>query len=132
MNGEKGGRPKNPKEPKKPNGLFGNPKEPKKPDTDTDTDTDIDIDIKENITKEKTEKEKEFERFNAWIDANASYIRKIKNQITFEQYLKIAEKYNGEQIRNILSDLSNYKDAPKKYVSVYATFNKWAKKEFGS
>lgn len=42
-NGLKGGRPEkeNPKEPKKPSGLFGNPKEPKKADTDTDTDTDI-------------------------------------------------------------------------------------------
>lgn len=39
-NGSKGGRPKNPEEPKKPNGLSGNPEEPKKPDSDTDSDTD--------------------------------------------------------------------------------------------
>lgn len=35
-NGINGGRPTNPKEPKKPSGLFGNPKEPKKPDNDSD------------------------------------------------------------------------------------------------
>lgn len=40
-NGKKGGRPKkeeNPKEPKKPIGLFGNPKKPKKADSDSDSD----------------------------------------------------------------------------------------------
>ena len=41
INGAKGGRPK---EPKEPTGLSGNPKEPKKPDTDTDIDTDNDND----------------------------------------------------------------------------------------
>jgi hypothetical protein len=41
INGSKGGRPKNPTEPKKPTGLNGNPTEPKKPDTDTDTEKDI-------------------------------------------------------------------------------------------
>jgi len=50
INGSKGGRPKNPTEPKKPTGLNGNPTEPKKPDTDKDTDKDSDID-KEIINK---------------------------------------------------------------------------------
>lgn len=43
-NGEKGGRPKNPTEPKKPNGLFGNPTEPKKADNDNENDNEHDND----------------------------------------------------------------------------------------
>ena len=82
------------------------------------------------ITPEKSEKEKEFDRFNEWIDDNAKYLRKIRDQITFPEYQRIREKYNGEQIRKILTDLANYKEAPKKYVSVNLTFQKWAKKEY--
>lgn len=82
------------------------------------------------ITPEKSEKEKEFDRFNEWIDDNAKYLRKIRDQITFTEYQRIREKYNGEQIRKILTDLANYKEAPKKYVSVNLTFQKWAKKEY--
>lgn len=37
-NGSKGGRPKNPEEPKKPSGLSGNPEEPKKPDSEGEGD----------------------------------------------------------------------------------------------
>lgn len=81
---------------------------------------------------EKSEKEKEFDRFNSWIDDEAGYIRRIKDQITFKQYCKITEKYNGTQIKQILGDIANYKDAPKKYTSVYMTFLKWSKKEFGA
>ena len=82
------------------------------------------------ITPEKSEKEKEFDRFNEWIDDNAKYLRKIRDQIKFNEYQRIREKYNGEQIRKILTDLANYKEAPKKYVSVNLTFQKWAKKEY--
>ena len=82
------------------------------------------------ITPEKSEKEKEFDRFNEWIDDNAKYLRKIRDQIKFNEYQRIREKYNGEQIRKILTDLANYKEEPKKYVSVNLTFQKWAKKEY--
>lgn len=80
---------------------------------------------------EKSEKEKEFDRFNGWINKNIPYLRKIRDQITFDEYCRLTEKYNGEQIRKILTDVSNYKDSPKKYVSVNLTFQNWAKKEFG-
>mgnify|MGYP000880603929 CR=1 FL=1 len=81
---------------------------------------------------EKSDKEIEFERFNKWIDENARYIRKIKDQITFAEYDKITKLYNGDQIKKILTDLANFKDAPRKYVSVNLTFQKWAKKEFAN
>ena len=76
-------------------------------------------------------REEEFERFNKWIDQNTPNIRKIRNQITFEEYIRLTEKYNGEQIRTILTSMGNYKDAPKKYVSVNLTLQKWMKKEYG-
>lgn len=76
-------------------------------------------------------REEEFERFNKWIDQNTPNIRKIRNQITFEEYIRLTEKYNGEQIRTILASMGNYKDAPKKYVSVNLTLQKWMKKEYG-
>lgn len=76
-------------------------------------------------------REEEFERFNKWIDQNTPNIRKIRNQITFEEYIRLTEKYNGEQIRTILTSIGNYKDAPKKYVSVNLTLQKWMKKEYG-
>lgn len=81
---------------------------------------------------EISEKEKEFLRFNEWVDKGIPYLRQIKNQITFDEYCRLTEKYNGEQIRKVLTDLSNYKDAPKKYVSVNLTFQNWAKKEYGN
>lgn len=97
-----------------------------------------DIDIKDKgiggvgeKEEEKTDKEKEFDRFNDWIDRTIPYLRKIRDQITFEEYCRITEMYNGKQIRKVLTDLSNYKDAPKKYVSVNLTFQNWAKKEYG-
>ncbi len=76
-------------------------------------------------------REEEFERFNKWIDQNTPNIRKIRNQITFEEYIRLTEKYNGEQIRTILTRMGNYKDAPKKYVSVNLTLQNWMKKEYG-
>ena len=76
-------------------------------------------------------REEEFERFNKWIDQNTPNIRKIRNQITFEEYIRLTEKYNGEQIRTVLASMGNYKDAPKKYVSVNLTLQKWMKKEYG-
>src|SRR5690554_5738768 len=76
-------------------------------------------------------KEEEFGRFNKWIDENVPNIRKIRSQITLEEYCRLTEKYNGEQIRTILTSMGNYKDAPKKYVSVNLTLQKWMKKEYG-
>ena len=78
-----------------------------------------------------SKKKNEFTRFNDWIDKNIPYLRKIRDQITLEEYCRITERYNGDQIRKVLTDLANYKDAPKKYVSVNLTFYNWAKKEYG-
>lgn len=92
----------------------------------------IDNGIKGGVgEKEKSLKEKEFDRFNEWIDKNISAIRQIKNQITYKEYCRITERYNGEQIRYVLTKIANYKLSPKKYSYVNLTFYDWAKKEYG-
>ena len=57
INGSRGGRPRNPQEAEKPNGLLRNPLKPKKADSDSDSDSDSDNDsdndnIKSNILKD--------------------------------------------------------------------------------
>ena len=74
-------------------------------------------------------KNESFEKFNKWVDENATNVRRIKNQMTEEQFAKLKEKYNSQQIMQIILNLENYKDAPKKYTSVYLTVNNWLKKD---
>ena len=83
-----------------------------------------------NIVSEETKiKNESFEKFNKWVDENATNVRRIKNQMTEEQFAKLKEKYNSQQIMQIILNLENYKDAPKKYTSVYLTVNNWLKKD---
>lgn len=59
LNGLKGGRPKNPKEPRKPSGLKNNPDEPRKPDKEKGIGIDTDIGIvkvKDILLKKETKK----------------------------------------------------------------------------
>ena len=81
------------------------------------------------ISDEIKIKNEAFEKFNKWVDENATNVRRIKNQITEEQFAKLKEKYNSQQIMQIILNLENYKDAPKKYTSVYLTVNNWLKKD---
>lgn len=81
------------------------------------------------ISDETKIKNEAFEKFNKWVDENATNVRRIKNQITEDQFTKLKEKYNSQQIMQIILNLENYKDAPKKYTSVYLTVNNWLKKD---
>ena len=102
--------------------------------------------IKEKKVKEKKEKKEikeediiisdeikikneAFEKFNNWLDTETTFIRKIKKQITEEQFMKLKKTYNSTQIMNTILNLENYKDATKRYTSVYLTVNNWLKKD---
>ena len=85
-----------------------------------------DINIVSHETKIKNEA---FERFNKWLDSETIFVRKIKTQMTEEQFIKLKKKYNSVQIMNTVLNLENYKDAPKKYTSVYLTVNNWLKRD---
>lgn len=147
-NGKTGGRPKKVVEnepvevtkvskPKKPSGLIGNPKnpsEPKKADIGIGIGIDIDIDNdneKEDIIiSDEIKKLKEsFIDFNKWLDSETIFVRKIKTQMTEEQFIKLKKKYNSVQIMNTVLNLENYKDATKRYTSVYLTVSNWLKRD---
>ena len=81
------------------------------------------------ISDETKIKNEAFEKFNKWVDENATNVRRIKNQITEEQFMKLKEKYNSQQIMQIILNLENYKDAPKRYTSVYLTVSNWLKRD---
>lgn len=83
-----------------------------------------------NIISDEIKKLKEdFERFNNWLDTETTFIRKIKTQMTEEQFIKLKKKYNSAQIMNTVLSLENYKDAPKRYTSVYLTVKNWLDKD---
>ena len=145
-NGKTGGRPKKVVEdepvevtkaskPKKPSGLIGNPKnpsEPKKADIGIGIGIDIDIDNEKEdiIISDEIKKLKEsFIDFNKWLDSETIFVRKIKTQMTEEQFIKLKKKYNSVQIMNTVLSLENYKDAPKRYTSVYLTVKNWLDKD---
>ena len=143
-NGKTGGRPKKVVEdepvevtkaskPKKPSGLIGNPKnpsEPKKADIGIGIDIDIDNEKEDIIISDEIKKLKEsFIDFNKWLDSETIFVRKIKTQMTEEQFMKLKEKYNSAQIIKTIESLENYKDAAKRYTSVYLTVKHWLDKD---
>jgi len=76
----------------------------------------------------------EYEKFNIWIKKNAPYCSNPKNftsQITEDEFFKLKEKYNGEQISFIISQIENRKDLRKRYTNLYRTVLNWAKKSYG-
>ena len=86
----------------------------------------VNINIVSGETKIKNEA---FEKFNKWLDSETTFVRKIKKQITEEQFMKLKKTYNSTQIMNTILNLEKYKDATKRYTSVYLTVNNWLKKD---
>ena len=84
-----------------------------------------DIFISDEIKKLK----EDFERFNNWLDTETTFIRKIKTQMTEEQFIKLKKKYNPNQIKDTVLRLENYKEATKRYTSVYLTVKNWLDKD---
>ena len=83
-----------------------------------------------NIISDETKiKNEAFEKFNNWLDTETTFVRKIKTQMTEEQFIKLKKKYNSVQIMETVLHLENYKDAPKRYTSVYLTVSNWLKRD---
>ena len=118
-NGCKGGRPLKKETKEKPN------------DNDNVNDNNINKEST-NVDKKESPPKSDYERFNEWLKEHTPNVLKLQRQITEEEFLKLKKKYSYDQIVDILQSMDNYKDAPKKYTSVYLTFLKWAKKEYGS
>lgn len=127
-NGLKGGRPKNPEEPKKPTGLITNPEEPKKADIDIVIDIDKDIDInkkKKNIIVIS----ENLKNFNIWLEKNAPRVLQMKIQMTDENLTTLKAKYTIAQITDIMTKMHNYKPLLTKNIDVYLTANNWLSKD---
>lgn len=83
-----------------------------------------------NIISDEIKKLKEsFIAFNKWLDSETIFVRKIKTQMTEEQFIKLMKKYNSVQIMNTVLNLENYKEATKRYTSVYLTVKNWLDKD---
>ena len=130
-NGCKGGRPLKKETKEKPS---NNQKETKEKPNKNYNVNDNNNDNKEstNVDKKERPPKSDYERFNEWLKEHTPNVLKLQRQITEEEFLKFKKKYSYDQIVDILQSMENYKDAPKKYTSVYLTFLKWAKKEYGS
>ena len=97
--------------------------------------------VKNNKGKENKEEENirseqkvpneltQFEKFNLWLKKEAPNVLKIKNQITEAQFDKLKQTYNSKQIMDIVLNLDNFKDAPKKYTNVNRTVTNWLQRE---
>jgi len=81
------------------------------------------------ISPEIKKLKEDFEKFNNWLDSKTTFIRKIKTQMTEEQFMELKEKYNSKQIIKTIESLENHKDAPKKYTSVYLTVKNWLERD---
>ena len=86
----------------------------------------VNINIVSSETKIKNEA---FEKFNKWLDSETTFVRKIKKQMTEEQFMKLKKTYNSTQIMNTILNLENYKEATKRYTSVYLTVSNWLKRD---
>lgn len=94
------------------------------------------IKVKENKEEENIRSEQKvpstntsFEKFNLWLKKEAPNVLKIKNQLTEQQFEKLKQTYNSKQIMDIVLNLDNFKDAPKKYTNVNRTITNWLQRE---
>lgn len=74
------------------------------------------------------EPSEEFKHFQAWIDANAPSVAKLRDPFTEDQFNKLREAYSAERVRDILLQMHNRPDLAKKYRSAYLTALNWLKR----
>ena len=146
--GSLGGRPKNKKATKK--NPEETPKEtpketpeetPKKPlNKNKNKDKDKNKDLKENNHMHDYERNQisfptiseDFLNFNKWLKENCPFVLKVATQMTEKQYNKILEQYSKTDLCEVLQNLNNWKDFPKKRTSVYISVIAELKKKGGN
>jgi hypothetical protein len=86
--------------------------------------------LNKNEKKEKNEEEEENIHFlQTYIrEGEFDQIRKLKNQLSFDQCQKLLSSFMASEIEEVLLSMENFKDLPKKYSSVYLTVNNWLKR----
>ncbi len=82
------------------------------------------------VILEKNTDEALFKNFQTWIDINAPRVGQMTEPFTFIQYMTLKEKgYDSFKIRELLTDMHNWKDLHKKRVSAYLTLLNWKRRE---
>lgn len=74
----------------------------------------------------------DFLNFNNWLKENCPFVLKVATQMTEKQYNKILEKYSKTDLCEVLQNLNNWKDFPKKRTSVYISVIAELKKKGGN
>ena len=54
---------------------------------------------------------------------------KLQQQFTEDQYEKLRQEFSGEEMKEILTQMNNYKPLLSKYVSAYETCRNWLSRE---
>ena len=105
-----------------------------------DNDNVYDNDLKENNHIHDYERKQvsfptmseDFLNFNNWLKENCPFVLKVATQMTEEQYNKILGKYSKKDLCDVLENLNNWKDFPKKRTSVYRSVIEELKKKGGN
>lgn len=98
---------------------------------------------KENKVKEEREEtatavshsqevKDKFKSFENWVAMNAPQVGKLKSPFTIEQFSKLKEKYDSEDIMAVLTAMENKKTLLKEYNSAYLTCDNWLKIRIGN
>ena len=136
--GSLGGRPKNKKATKKT--PEETPEEtPKKP-LNKNKNKDKNKDLKENNHIHDYERNQisfptvseDFLNFNKWLKENCPFVLKVATQMTEKQYNQILGQYSKKDLCDVLQNLNNWKDFPKKRTSVYISVIAELKKKGGN
>lgn len=62
-----------------------------------------------------------------WVNDNCPNVKKLKNQLTYEQCDKLILEFTNDKLKDILNRMENYKQLTAKYTSVNLTIRNWIK-----
>ena len=135
--GSLGGRPKKKKETPEETPEETPKETPKKPlnknkDKNKDLKENLCIDIDERKNFLSTTVSEDFLKFNNWLKENCPFVLKVATQMTEKQYNQILGQYSKKDLCEVLQNLNNWKDFPKKRTSVYISVIDELKKKGGN
>ena len=80
---------------------------------------------------QKTQREVEFERFNLWVDKEVPLIRKMKEQLSIEQFSHLLDevKIPKEVLALLIRELGNKEKYVKEHSSVNLTIQNWYRRD---
>lgn len=112
------------------NGVFKNEKsefnnkEINKEDNNKNNSKELSKKADEDKAKQADLREKEA-NYNKYMANNYPLVQKMREPLTYEQFLKLCEHYERDAIYNVLTDMNNWAELRKKRVSAYQTALKW-------